>query len=94
MELQTYLASLSSSQRSDFTASNVAEAIESVKTVKKNRYNDMADQVAGADNNITAAAYYLASTQDLKDMAGDIDEVAVKQLKTALDCSFVIKPFI
>ena len=58
MELQAYLASLSSSQQSDFTASNVADAINSVKTVKQQRYNDMADQVAGADNNLTAAAYY------------------------------------
>jgi hypothetical protein len=83
MELQAYLASLSSSQQSDFTASNVADAINSVKTVKQQRYNDMADQVAGADNNLTAAAYYLARTQDLKDMAGDIDEVAIKQLITS-----------
>ena len=83
MELQAYLASLSSSQQSDFTASNVADAINSVKTVKQQRYNDMADQVAGADNNLTAAAYYLARTQDLKNMAGDIDEVAIKQLITS-----------
>jgi len=83
MELQSYLASLSSSQQSDFTASNVADAINSVKTVKQQRYNDMADQVTGADNNLTAAAYYVARTQDLKNMAGDIDEVAVKQLITS-----------
>jgi len=83
MELQAYLASMNTSDRSDFTASNVADAINSVKAVKQQRFNDMTDQVAGADNNITAAAYYLARTQDLKNMAGDIDEVAIKQLTTS-----------
>ena len=83
MELQAYLASMNTSDRSDFTASNVADAINSVKAVKQQRFNDMTEQVAGADNNITAAAYYLARTQDLKNMAGDIDEVAIKQLTTS-----------
>jgi hypothetical protein len=83
MELQAYLASMNTSDRSDFTASNVADAISSVKAVKQQRFNDMVDQVAGADNNITAAAYYIARTQDLKNMAGDIDEVAIKQLTTS-----------
>lgn len=83
MELQAYLASMQPSDRSDFTASNVADAINSVKSVKQQRFNDMVDQIAGADNNITAAAYYLARTQDLKNMAGDIDEVAIKQLTTS-----------
>jgi hypothetical protein len=83
MELQAYLASMNTSDRSDFTASNVADAINSVKSVKQQRFNDMTDQIAGADNNITAAAYYIARTQDLKNMAGDIDEVAIKQLTTS-----------
>jgi len=83
MELQTYLASLSSDQASDFTASNVADAVNSVKALKQQRYNDMYDQLTGADNNLTAAAYYLARTEDLKNMASDIDTVAIQQLTTS-----------
>jgi HAMP domain-containing protein len=83
MELQAYLSSLSPNQKSDFTASNVADAINSVKAMKQQRYNDMAAQVLGADNNITAAAYYTARTQDLKNMAHDVDNVAIKQLMTS-----------
>lgn len=83
MELQAYLSSLGESGRGDFTASNVSDAINTVKSVKQQRYKDMAHQIIGADNNITAAAYYAARTQDLKDMAGDIDQVAIKQIKTS-----------
>jgi hypothetical protein len=83
MELQTYLSSLSSDQASDFTASNVADAVNSVKALKQQRYNDMNDQLTGADNNLTAAAYYVARTQDLANMATDIDNVAIQQLTTS-----------
>jgi hypothetical protein len=83
MELQTYLSSLSSDQAADFTASNVADAVNSVKALKQQRFNDMEDQLTGADNNITAAAYYVARTEDLKNMATDIDTVAIQQLNTS-----------
>jgi hypothetical protein len=83
MELQAYLSSLSGSQASDFTATNVADAVNSVKALKQQRYNDMYDQLTGADNNITAAAYYVARTEDLKNMASDIDTVAIQQLNTS-----------
>jgi hypothetical protein len=80
MELQAYLSSLDKSGRTNFTSSNVDDAINSVKSIKQQRFTDMQDQIAGADNNITAAAYYTARTQDLKNVATDIDEVAIKQL--------------
>ena len=84
MELQAYLASLSASQQSDFTASNINDAITSVRNVKQQQFSNMADQVTGADNSITSAAYYLARTSDLKNMTDDIDDVASRQLN-ALD---------
>jgi len=83
MELQAYLSSLSSDQAADFTASNVADAVNSVKALKQQRYSDMYDQLTGADNNLTAAAYYVARTEDLKNMASDIDTVAIQQLNTS-----------
>lgn len=83
MELQAYLASLNSSQQSEFSASNIHDAITSVQNVKQQQFSDMTDQVIGADNSITSAAYYLARTNDLKEMATDIDEVAAKQLKVS-----------
>ena len=81
MELQAYLTSLSGSQRNDFTSSNVQAALDSVKSVKEQRFTDVNDKMLGSDNNITSAAYYLARTDDLRSMTQDIDTIAVKQLQ-------------
>jgi len=83
MELQAYLASMGKNQKNDFIASNVTDAIDNVKAAKSRRFADMADQVAGADNNITSAEYYLARTSDLLNLTGDVDDVAIKQLSTS-----------
>ncbi len=80
MELQAYLASLSESQKTDFVGSNVVGAIDSVKAQKSSKFNDLFDQMLGADNNITSAAYYLGRTRDLTDFAKDVDDLMVKQL--------------
>jgi len=80
MELQAYLASLSESQKTDFVGSNVVGAIDSVKAQKSSKFNDLFDQMLGADNNITSAAYYIGRTRDLTDFAKDVDDLMVKQL--------------
>jgi hypothetical protein len=80
MELQSYLASLSESQKTDFVGSNVVGAINSVKAQKSSKFNDLFDQMVGADNNVTSAAYYIARTRDLTDFAKDVDDLMVKQL--------------
>jgi|UniRef100_A0A6C0DKN6 hypothetical protein len=80
MELQAYLASLSESERTDFVGSNVNSAIKSVKEQKSSKFIDLFDQMIGADNNVTSAAYYLARTRDLADLANDVDDMMVKQL--------------
>lgn len=80
MELQSYLASLSESQKTDFVGSNVVGAINSVKAQKSSKFNDLFDQMIGADNNVTSAAYYIARTRDLTDFAKDVDDLMVKQL--------------
>jgi hypothetical protein len=80
MELQAYLASLSESQKTEFVGSNVVGAIDSVKAQKSSKFNDLFDQMLGADNNITSAAYYIGRTRDLTDFAKDVDDLMVKQL--------------
>ncbi len=80
MELQSYLAGLSESQRTEFAAENVRGAVDSVKQQKSTKFNDLFDQMIGADNNVTSTAYYIARTKDLTDFAGDVDEMMVNQL--------------
>lgn len=83
MELQAYLSSLGESQKTDFINSNINDTIKAVSTNKSMRYIDLMDQVTGADNNITSAAYYLSRTRDLTDLAKDIDKVTQSQLGIA-----------
>ena len=80
MELQSYLASLSESQKTDFVGSNVIGAVNSVKAQKSSKFNDLFDQMIGADNNVTSTAYYIARTRDLTDFAKDVDDMMVNQL--------------
>ena len=82
MELQSYLASLSESQKTDFVGSNVVGAVDSVKAQKSSKFNDLFDQMIGADNNVTSTAYYIARTRDLTDFAKDVDDMMVKQLSS------------
>ena len=83
MELQAYLSSLNDSQRGQFVAENVAETINAVKAHKQSRFIDLLDQVTGADNSVTSAAYYLARTRDLSSFAKDVDNMTVAQLNVA-----------
>jgi hypothetical protein len=80
LELNQYLTSLSPTGKASFTTSNINDAIASVKLAKQQRYTDMADQVTGADNNITQASYYVTRTQDMINMIDDIDGVASGQV--------------
>ena len=82
MELQSYLASLSDSQKTDFVGGNVIGAVDSVKQQKSSKFNDLFDQMIGADNNVTSAAYYIARTRDLTDFAKDVDNMMVNQLNS------------
>jgi DNA-binding phage protein len=80
MELQAYLTSLSDSQKNEFITSNVGETIKAVNASKAARFNDLIDQATGADNNIVSAAYYVARTRDLSNLAKEVDTMTVKQL--------------
>ena len=83
LELQQYLQSLSGSEQTNFIATNVNDALQSVKSVKQQRFTDLISQIRGSDNNITSTAYYLARTKDLTDMSNDIDAIAIKQLNVS-----------
>lgn len=80
MELQAYLSSLNDSQKNEFISSNVGETIKAVDASKASKFNDLIDQLTGADNNIVGAAYYTARTRDLTNLAKDVDGMTMKQL--------------
>ena len=80
MELQSYLASLTTAQQAAFIQANVQSAVSSVNQLKAQRFSDSYSNLLGADNSITSSAYYLARTHDLNKLAGDINEVATKQV--------------
>ena len=86
MELQAYLGSLrstaSGSGLSDFVQTNINDTVTSVANIKRAKYVNIRDQVTQADNGVTSAAYYLARTQDLNNLAGDIEEVTAAQLNS------------
>ena len=81
MELQSYLASLAANgKKASFTNDNVNNAISRVRDEKNQQIMNMSDKITGANNSITSAAYYLARTQDLNNMASSVDTMAAKQI--------------
>jgi len=83
MELQAYLNSLDASQKSSYINSNINDTMNAVRANKSSKYSDLLDQVTGADNNITSAAYYLSRTQDLTDLATAVDDMTMTQYSAA-----------
>jgi len=80
MELQSYLASQKGSAAA---ALNAQSAFTAVDAAKKLHFTDITNQIEGADNSITNAAYYLARTHDLKNMTTDVDNETIKQLNVS-----------
>jgi hypothetical protein len=83
MELQAYLSGLSDPERREFIMENVGEALSEVDKSKSSRFNELFDQATGADNNIVSAAYYVARTRDLSNLARGVDDLAVKQINVS-----------
>jgi len=83
MELQAYLSGLSDPERREFIMENVGEALREVDKSKSSRFNELFDQATGADNNIVSAAYYVARTRDLSNLARGVDDLAVKQINVS-----------
>jgi hypothetical protein len=80
MQLHSYISSLSDTQKQDLVTGNIANAISSVENSKTSTYDNMIDQLTGADNSITSAAYYISRTQDLATATEDIDKLTLSQL--------------
>jgi len=80
MELQAYLSSLSEADRREFVMENVGETLREVDKNKSSKFNELFDQAIGADNNVVSAAYYVARTRDLNNLARDVDSLAVKHI--------------
>jgi len=83
MELQAYLSSLSTADRTAFLAGTVNNAVTNASRAKSQRYTDMSDKLIGGDNNITSASYYLARSSDLLNVINDVDTVAATQQSTS-----------
>ena len=77
MELQAYLAS---QQGAGEAKLNAQTTLRTVDQAKKSHFMDITSQIEGADNSITNAAFYLLRTNDLKNMATDVDTATLKQL--------------
>jgi hypothetical protein len=80
LELKAYLATLSTNQRTAFTQANITTAINNVTNSKKTNYNNASKMLLGADNSVTSAAYYLLRTEDLTNLATDLNNVTTKQV--------------
>jgi hypothetical protein len=83
IEMTTFLNNMSDSQRSTYAGGNMMTALNRVKAAKLDRFQYMAEDLTGADNNITSTAYYVQRAADMTQMANDINSVATKQLSAS-----------
>ena len=83
LEMTAYLSQMSDSDRGTYAGKNVAVALDRVKASKSDRFKYLSEDLTGADNNLTSTAYYITRTQNLTDMALDIDKVAQGQVATS-----------
>lgn len=79
LELQSYLAGLTANQTQQLVAANINTVKEQVSAVKATNFTNANQQLVTADNGITSAAYYLLRTQDLQQLATDVNDVTTKQ---------------
>ena len=78
--LKAYLGTLSTNQAAAFTSANKDAAVAAVTASKATNYTNASNKLLGADNSVTSAAYYLLRTQDLTNLASDVNEVTTKQV--------------
>lgn len=79
LELQSYLAGLNKDQTAALIAANIDTIKTQVSAVKATNFTNANQQLVTADNGITSAAYYLLRTQDLQQLATDVNNVTTKQ---------------
>jgi hypothetical protein len=84
MELKAYLNSLSPTDQQSLLGGAIQSAVDNTKKQKETTFKQAMNNVINVNNSITQAGYYLSRTQDLTNMAGDINEVAAKQAQASL----------
>ena len=80
LELKAYLSTLSANDRNTFVQGNITTAVNKVTDSKATNYTNASKMLLGADNSVTSAAYYLLRTEDLTNLATDLNDVATKQV--------------
>jgi hypothetical protein len=83
LELKSYLNTLSPSAQQDVINTAIANASTAVMNTKDTSFLAAYNNLTNSDNAITQAGYYLSRTQDLNNMAADINEVTAKQVQAA-----------
>ena len=73
LNLSGVLSSLSSEDRARFTASMITKTIKDVDDSFADSYGLRRRNLISVDNNVTSGAYYLTRTNDLKELASDLD---------------------
>ena len=83
LEMTAFLNSMNDTERGSYAGANKSVVMDRVKAAKSDRFQYLAEDLTGADNNLTSTAYYVQRTKDLSDMAGDINTIAAKQVNAA-----------
>jgi hypothetical protein len=83
LEMEKFLNGMTDSERQAYAAANTDSAIQRIQAIKNDRFRYVSEDLQGADNNILSTAFYLTRTKDLKNLANNIDDVAIKQLATS-----------
>jgi len=73
LNLSGVLSSMTPEQRAAFTNSMIDNTIENVDNSFADSYGLRRRNLISVDNNVTSSAYYLTRTNDLKELASDLD---------------------
>jgi len=84
IQIRSYISSLDEADKLTYIRGNLQTANEGILAGKAATYTSAINQVTGADNNITSAAYYLSRTEDLATAVGDFDSANQKQLSVSM----------
>lgn len=79
---QAYTSQLSKAQQKEFASSMIVGAMQTVDDNRLSTFDTQMSNITGADNNVTAATYYLNRTKDLNFLAQDMNSITEDQLNT------------
>lgn len=73
LNLSGVLSSMTKEDRADFANTMIADTIQDVDNSFADSYGLRRRNLISVDNNVTSSAYYLTRTNDLKELASDLD---------------------